>query len=215
MAEIVTIKKIKKDATIDRSDVDSLTYEINNDKLLVFPIDGIYGLLMKYNRNNLTRMRKIFCNDCNPDYFFITSAFSIIEQIADVNKQQYDFLHRIWPDEINVVLDGNESNGFNKKVEIRIPKYQFLIDILDGVNEPVIFMPIISKKGKKVYRKKDILTLYEDKADLIVYFSDWNRLHQDPTVIDIRLDKLDVINSGRVSIEEIQSLYFLDSPFED
>lgn len=215
MAEIVNVKRIKKDSTIDEDMVLLISSLLNNGKLLIFPIDGVYGLMMLYSKANLTRIRKVCCNNENPEYFFVTSSFSVIEKVASVNKVQYDFLHRVWPDELNVVLNGNEENNYNKRVEIRIPKYVFINDILNNINEPVIFIPINDKKGKKIFKKRSIVTLYNDLVDVIVYFNDWNRDHMDPTVIDIRGDELNLIKSGRVSMEEIQSLYFLDSPFEE
>ena len=59
-----------------------------------------------------------------------------------------------------------------------------------------------------IFNEKDIPKKFRDICSVLV-ISEFNKNHSLPTLIDVSSEKLNIINEGRVSAEEIKSLYFL------
>ncbi len=209
--QLLLIKKLKKDGSIDKDFANVIFKNLDAGKIIVFPIDGIYGLLSVYSDDNISDSEKNIKENGLKIAPVIILNFNLIEQSALINKKDYDFLRRIWPYEINVKLNGNINNNFPDVVTARIPRYQFIQDILNDLAKPLVFYPFIINDKKTIFKKKEIIEKFESKCELIVYLNEWSRAHIRPTLIDITSDKLVILEKGKTSVEEIQSLFFLDT----
>ncbi|MBN1500894.1 MAG: Sua5/YciO/YrdC/YwlC family protein [Spirochaetes bacterium] len=211
MQQLLIIKKLKKDSTIDSEMSESICDSLIRQKLLVFPVDAVYGLLCVFSSENLRKCEDLVKSAAIKNRPVIVTNFNMLEQTAAITKKEYDFLRRIWPDEINVILNGNTANGYSEKVETRIPRFQFILDILSQTSKPLLFFPLTGANGRTIFRKKDITDKFSSCTDSIIYLNEWSRTHVSPTVIDISSGSLEIVEKGKIALEEIQSLYFLDT----
>ncbi len=200
-AEFVIIKKLKKDGTINGDIIQKAASLLNNDKSVLLPVDNTYCVISTHDINI---DQKIVGLSPAADYeTVIISSFKMLNNLAVFSKSDYDFLNRIWPGDVSVIL----KRGGGKKIIIRFPKNKYIHGIIDGVERPVYAYASID--CNVVYRKKDILKNFSGTVDLIIIIEEFCKKHQQLTLIDISGDDLKFIRIGRSSPEEIKSLYFL------
>jgi tRNA A37 threonylcarbamoyladenosine synthetase subunit TsaC/SUA5/YrdC len=209
MSEIIKIKKLKKDGTIEEDTQAEIIKHLKADKLMLMPIDGIYGVVAVWNDKNLKRIEALpyYTNDS----ICLISNFSMLEKHAEISKKDYDFLHRIWPDQVVVILKKKyaRSNHELKYIKIQMPRSQFLHDIIDGVEDPLLYINVLKPNKKPYCKKKELKEMFAETTDIMVIIDEWCKSHLMSTLIDIRNNELHVLHEGKVAIDEIKSLYFL------
>ena len=204
----ISIKKLKKDGSIDWSLVEEIADHIKSGKKVLIPLDSIYGIICL--ATTPTDELGSLADEKETNIVRIISSFKMIDDIAIISKLEFDFLHRIWPGELIVYLKDMDFPG--RVIPVRIPKSKYIQDIITIVDKPLLFSHIYCReKNKKrlIYKKKEIYDLFRGKVDLIVTIDEFCKSHTLPTIIDISEGTLSIINKGRVSTDEIKSLYFL------
>ncbi|MGL4368878.1 MAG: hypothetical protein ACRCUT_04295, partial [Spirochaetota bacterium] len=99
MQEVVRIRRLKKDGSADRAVYQSVISVLSGGSTVVLPVDGIYGLAAVPGKDYVPPDMGSGAAD------FLINEFSLLEGRAKITKAEYDFLMRIWPDEISVILD--------------------------------------------------------------------------------------------------------------
>jgi tRNA A37 threonylcarbamoyladenosine synthetase subunit TsaC/SUA5/YrdC len=90
-----------------------------------------------------------------------------------------------------------------------MPKSRLCQEIISAVDRPLLYAPLLKTRDHPVYQKNSILSHYRNLVDVIVLIDEFCKEHTLPTILDIRSNELKIINEGRISAEEIKSLYFL------
>lgn len=199
--EIVTVSHLRKDGLIDRSEYLSVIRAISDGRRVLLPIDGLYGV---------AHLPKIIRNHQNPEdnvCEYLIDEISDIERIALLSKKEYDFLKRVWPDEVTVMLSPRNIN--EGAIFARMAASPLSQSIISEVGGALEFTPILNTKGKALYKVKELEDSNREDIDMVFIVKDWCKSHQLPTVIDIRDGSLHLVRHGRVSIDEISSLFFL------
>lgn len=204
--EIISLKKLKKDGSIDQAIVRSIAKTISEDKTVLLPVGSIYGIVSLNEDKTCGIVDHINCLK-NNSVIRMISSFKMLDELASVSKMEYDFLHRIWPGDLIVVM--KNITGGSRDILVCMPRGKFKQDIIDHVGRPLFYAPMIDAEKKPVYRKKDIMTLLDGKADSLLIIDEFCKEHGLPTIVDISKGTLSIVHEGRVSAEEIKSLYFL------
>jgi len=200
------VKKLKKDGSIPSSCVESIIRSIKSGELLILPIDSVYGMVGLRRDDIIDEMISISGEPID-SIEIVISNFKMLEEMALVDKFVYNFLKRIWPGEVIVQLKNRECSA-DSNLYMRMPRHKYILDIVNGVGMPIVYMPARSSVRKMIFNDKDILKRFKDICSILIV-DEFNKNHSLPTLIDVSCDKLDIINEGRVSAEEIKSLYFL------
>ncbi len=204
--ETISIKKLKKDGTIDQSITRSLSAMIKSGKTVLMPVDAIYGIVCINDPQN-RKLVEHLTGDTDEHMVRMISSFKMLNEIANIDKLEFDFLHRIWPRELIVYVEDISING--KAVPVRMPRSKYQQDIIDHVGRPCLYSALFDKDKKPMFRKKEIISTLEGKIDCLLVIDEFCKEHTLPSVVDISKGTLAIINEGRVSTEEIKSLYFL------
>jgi len=206
-AEIIKVKRLKKDGSIDMKIVNNVAASLRNRNIIVLPIDNIYGLL-GVSEDQVKRRISDLHPDSNEHSVRLISSFRMLNNLAHFSKFEYDFLNRIWPGEVNVILRGREEKIPDKNIIIGFPKSKFLQNIIEAVDMPLI-SSIPQGKGAVLYREKEIIKHYKDSSDLILIVEELCKKSPLSTLIDISKGELRIVYDGKLACEEIKSLYFL------
>jgi tRNA A37 threonylcarbamoyladenosine synthetase subunit TsaC/SUA5/YrdC len=204
--DIITIKKLKKDGTIDSAITRTLFELIKSGKVVLMPVDSIYGFVSLYEPRCMALIERL-SGDTDDQVIRMISSFKMLDEIANINKTEFDFLHRIWPGELIVHVENLKSGG--KAIPVRMPKSKYQQEIIDTVGRPLIYATLLDPNGKPIYLKKDIIKILDGKIDCLLIIEEFCKEHTLPSVLDISKGTLNILNEGRVSAEEIKSLYFL------
>lgn len=204
--EIQSIKKLKKDGSIDLLIVDRIAQSLIRNNIALIPVDGIYGIVSILEEKTRTAIDHINGLKDNTVIRMI-SSFKMLDELASVSKMEYDFLHRIWPGEPIVIM--KDIKGLSRIIPVRMPRGKYKQDIIEQVGKPLYYATLLDKEKKTIYRKKDIIDCLDGKIEMLLIIDEFCKEHGFPTVVDISGGSLAILNEGRVSAEEIKSLYFL------
>ena len=98
-------------------------------KVLIFPTDTVYGLVA--DAGNESAVRKVFAIKGRQVYkklpFFVASIEEA-KKIVEVSRRQEEFLRKVWPGKVTVVLRRKKSEG---TIGLRIPDYPLLNQVLN------------------------------------------------------------------------------------
>jgi len=202
--QVLKIKRLKKDGSINYDYVKMIAKAIKLGSTFLLPVDSIYGFISKLTNYDFINLPQ--CYKTGDQIEVIISNFKMLEKMALVDKFKYDFLKRIWPGEVIVQLKNRKCND-DLNCFIRMPRHRYLLDIIDEVGAPLVYMPA-TKKNKSVYKDKDLMKNYKDHCSMLL-IDEFSKNHTFPTMIDISCNNLVILNEGRVCSDEIKSLYFL------
>ncbi len=205
-AEIIELKKLKKDGSIDHKILKLVVSALEKGHFVVLPVDCIYGIVAPFTPHAGIEIRKLSGHD-DHEIERLVSSFKMLDMVADIGKLEFDFLHRIWPGEIVVRL--RQQGHTNRTVPVRMPRTLFMQELIAGMDSPLFFTPACGQGGGHVYKKSDIISRFKTKSDYIVLVGEFCKEHNEPSVVDISSGTLSIVNEGRISAEEIKSLYFL------
>lgn len=203
---IITLKRLKKDGTLDASISETVAEIIRSGKPVLMPVDFMYGFLGK-NERIIHGVVKRRVDGMSGKCVRIISSFKMLDEIASVGKFEFDFLHRIWPGEITVFMKGVEEH--NPSIPVRMPRSHYTQDIIERTGIPLFFLPLLDHHDAPLYRRKEIIASFDGKIDCMLIVDELCREHTPPSVVDISSGGLEILSEGRVSAEEIKSLYFL------
>ena len=200
MREIARIRRLKKDGSADRTLYLSVIEALCGGAAVVMPVDGVYGVAA------VPAAEEKSCVSLHPRTELLVNELSTLEPAIMITKREYDFLKRVWPDEVTITIA--PSNGIDP-VHARIPANPVNRDIIEGAGGMLFFAAFSGKNGLSLSRKKDLLEMACRCGGHAMFVDEWCKAHPLPTVVDIRGGGLSHVRKGKVSIEEIQSLYFL------
>jgi len=201
------VKKLKKDGSIPSNSVETIIRSLKAGELVIMPIDSVYGFV-GLRRDDIIDEIINLSGERGDNIEIVISNFKMLEEMAIVDKLNYNFLKRVWPGEVIVQLKNRACMGDDDNLFMRMPRHKYILDIVNGVGMPIVYMPARTSSRGMICNDKDILKIYKDVCSILI-ISEFNKNHSLPTLIDVSCDKLDIINEGRVSAEEIKSLYFL------
>lgn len=118
---------------------------IKNRGVVVCPTDTVYGLICdaanKVAVNKVLKIKKRLSKKPLPVF---VKNLKMAKRLAEINKAQEQFLKKIWPGKITVVLKAKTIKfprgilSKDKKIGLRIPNYKFLNLLLEKVNCPLV-----------------------------------------------------------------------------
>jgi tRNA A37 threonylcarbamoyladenosine synthetase subunit TsaC/SUA5/YrdC len=205
--EVIPIKRVKKDGSLDRRIVLKISEQLKNGKMVVMPVDSVFGIIGPADETTENKIHQIFGEKFD-NIVRMISSFRMLEDIAVIDKNEFDFLHRVWPGEVVVKLRKKKPVNGCSIIPVRFPRNKFVQDVIAEVNQPLLFAACLHFRRKRRFKIKDLYNKYK-KANMIVVIEEFLKKHPSPTVIDVTNGELIIENEGRIPAEEIKSLYFL------
>jgi len=206
--EIIVLKKLKKDGSIEESIIEKAASILREGGMVVMPVDNIYGIVGMA-APEMEKKISMLIGKPNKRFVRLIANYKNLDEIARIDKFQFDFLHRLWPGEVTVILPRKNDYTKQDEIAVRIPKNKLLSLLLEYMDRPLIYSSAFRKPRKIYYKKDEIINAYRDRVDLILIIEELCKRHPVPTIINVSKEKLKIVREGKVPVEEIKSLYFL------
>jgi tRNA A37 threonylcarbamoyladenosine synthetase subunit TsaC/SUA5/YrdC len=205
-AEILAVKRLKKDGDLGDEIVERVVAALGNGAVAMLPVDNVYYFVGRSSGDigKAVPGKKHGAGEV----VTLISSYKMLNDIAEYSKSYYDFLNRIWPGEVTVILK-DLAHGNGRTVQIRYPRNRFLLNVIDRLDMPVYGTAAATAEKETVYRKRDLVSLFRGTVDLIVIVDELCKKHPHASLIDISGEALMIVRAGKVSAEELKSLYFL------
>jgi len=117
---------------------------IQQGRVIVCPTDTVYGLIADVqNKDAVEKVFKIKKRRPQKPLPVFVKNLEMTKSLAHINKSQEKFLKKIWPGKITVILKAKTKDfprgivSKDKKIGLRVPKYDFLNALLEKVNCPL------------------------------------------------------------------------------
>ncbi|MDA3900506.1 MAG: hypothetical protein PF637_08305 [Spirochaetes bacterium] len=205
MSKGLVVDKTDKHGNIDTIVLSNVKQYLLQGKCIILPVDGIYSTAALLTEDNYLKFQK----QGFTDIFVMIKNFAELERCSRIEKQEYDFLHRLWPDDVYVKLHSMFEESFNTDFYYYIPKTGYLKTLLNQVEQPIMYSFKSDRKSKPYYSVTDLKRNYSRVADQMLIINQYCKEHLSPTFIDIRNKKIQIDSPGRVDDEDIKSLYYL------
>jgi len=177
---------------------------VKEGKIIVAPIDTVYGLLADAtNKEAVERVFQIKKRRKNKAISVLVKDLKMAKQLAVIDKKTEQILKKIWPGQITIVLKkkkGVKVFGAKKRtIALRIPNHRFIRKILEETDRPLVSTSAnISGKPASV-KIKNILTQFKNKKYLPDLIIDAGNLEKGlpSTIIDLTKKNPTILRRGK------------------
>lgn len=127
-------------------DYEKIINFLKQGKVLVLPTDTIYGFsALASNQEAVDRIFSIKKREENKPFITLISSLEMAQRYAVIKDDKIIDVKKIWQDERPTTIifpaKNNLANGVlskEGKISMRLPKSDFLIKILNIINEPIV-----------------------------------------------------------------------------
>lgn len=183
---------------------------IKKGEVIVLPTDTVYGLITDAtNKKAVEKIVKIKGRAEKKPLSKFIKSIKEAKKFARINKSQENFLKKVWPGKVTVVLKKNKGKKVyevgKRMIGLRIPNYKLINILLKKLNRPLIGTSA-NISGKQASTKiKEIIRQFENQKyqpDLII--DKGNLPKSKPSaVIDITEEEFKVLRQGDVEISKL------------
>ncbi|MCX6149395.1 MAG: L-threonylcarbamoyladenylate synthase [Ignavibacteriales bacterium] len=180
--------------------------------VFVYPTDTIYGLGGNpFDERTIKKINEIKGRIENQKFIFLVSDLDELKNYVQIKTDLlHDFLNRIWPAPVSIILELNGETSKKLKVPtaaFRIPNHKFCSVLLSRINSPLISTSV-NKSGKHpVNDEKIILNEFGEELDAIFYSKN-KSIFSASTLIDLTRDNPKLIREGAVKFESILRKFY-------
>jgi len=206
---------------------------LEKDEIIITETDTIPGFLCRSNKKNFFKLSKIKNRAATKPFLVVIPNLEelySLEAKETLDKHVIEFLRRIWPGKVTVVLRSNRTaRSFfpfdSETIAIRIPEEGRLRKLLEQVGpcfstsvNQASAKPITDLSEKSI---SEIRSLFSDDVALIIKNKQHKidngerlyknlRLGKPSTIVDISFETSTaplIIREGAVKIEELEQIY--------
>lgn len=177
--------------------------------VFVYPTDTIYGFgANPFNKEAVDKISKIKQRDEGKRYILLIQDInSLLKYIRVVDDIHIDFLMKIWPNPVSVVLPVKDEIADileTNTIAFRIPSHNFCQHVLERLQAPLVSTSV-NRSGEPPLN--DALTIVQEFRDEIqgAFFSQKAQLPVSSTVIDLTTAGPVLIREGRIPFAYISN----------
>ena len=176
-------------------------------RIFIYPTDTIYGIGGNpFDKNVVNRITAIKSRNEKKQFIWLISDFENLLNYVDVTfENHFDFLQKIWPGPVSVVLNLNDRTKKITNFEtiaVRIPNNNFCQKLLNEIRQPLISTSA-NKSGKDpINQIETIIENFSQDVDAIIFSSD--QFQQiSSTLIDLTTEQPKLIREGSTKFVEL------------
>ena len=179
----------------------------HSGKVFIYPTDTIYGL----GGNPLDdlvvkRINEIKGRDEKKHFIWLLSDIEKVLNYAEiVNENHLEFLQKIWPAPVTVILNLNERTKKVAKQEtaaIRIPQNDFCLKLLKEISRPLISTSVNRSGNDPINQIEKIINDFSQDVETI-FFSSQAQGNVYSTIIDLTSEQPKLIREGSIKFVEL------------
>ncbi len=179
--------------------IDKLLTVLNNGEIALLPSDTVYGLFA--DATNCESIKKIDeAKKSNKPHLIVVSSLEMLkEYTSEISDLQKKIIDKYWPNTLTILfkkndkIDDNLTKG-SEYIGIRMPNNEFLLDLLNKFNKPLISSSA-NITNEKVITSVDLLD--EELKSHISYIYDAGKLNDiASTLIKVENNKITILRNG-------------------
>ncbi len=204
--QILRLSGRKLDGSIKKA-----TACVKRGEVLVCPTDTVYGLVTDAtNERAVERLFKIKKRNLRKHIPIFIKDFKMAKKFSYINREQEEFLKKVWPGKVTVVLKRKKSKikiygAGEDTIALRIPDYRFLNILLKKINRSLTGTSANISGKPPSTKVKEVLKQFEnDKIQPDLILDAGNLLKSLPsTIISLVGDKPKILRRGAVKFKKL------------
>lgn len=184
--------------------------EMNDDELIIFPTDTVYGLGAKvYDSNAQEKIMEIKNRDCSKRFAVLCANVDQIKDLAIVTSDAEKIIKSYMPGGLTLILNAKNKDIHNYAVDntvaVRIPNHPFAIKILLE-NGPLATTSVNLSGEKPMNDYESIYNVFKDKVTYIYDDPIKKEYTNIPSTIIDLTDGIKVIREGQITLKDIEKV---------
>ncbi len=176
-------------------------------EIFVYPTDTIYGVGGNpFNKTAVDKINKLKSRTEKKQFILlINNVETLLNYVELENKLHLDFLNKIWPAPVSVILKLNSKtirklNG--KTAAFRIPGNRFCQDLLNQIKAPLISTSVNRNNKKPLTSHLKIKDEFESEVKAIFYTKS-KPAHAASTLIKLTGKNPVLVREGRIKFVDL------------
>ena len=183
----------------------------HSGKIFIYPTDTIYGIGGNpFEENVVTRIADIKGRNEKKQFIWLLSDFESLMNFTDIIYETHlDFLQKIWPAPVTVILNLNERTKNIIKQEtiaVRIPQNDFCLKLLKEISRPLISTSVNRTGENPLNRIDQIVNNFLQEVDAI-FFNAETTEYKSSTIIDLTSKQPKLIREGSIKFVELLNYF--------
>ncbi len=185
---------------------------LEKNGLVVFPTETMYGIgADATNEKSIQKLLEFKSKREGKPLSIVCENIFMAERYVFINEEARKIYETFLPGPVTVVSKGKKNSKLSEKIfsqtgtiGIRIPKYQFVLDLVKSFQKPFTATSSNPSGGKRPYSVLDILEqLSEKQKNLIDLIVDAGDLPKNPpsTIIDTTVGSNSVLRNGKIDLK--------------
>ena len=190
----------------DVEDIEMIKDVLEDDGIIAFPTDTVYGLGCIYDSQiGINKIKKAKIRDDNKPLPMMVSNIELIKDVAYVNEDAKKIIEKFMPGPLTIVLKKKEhisdyiTNGFNT-IAIRIPNHSISLEILKTINKPMLVTSANRSNTPSKFNSEDVIEDIGEFLDGIILGKSDN--DKASTIVDLT-NGIKILREGVISEEDI------------
>lgn len=171
---------------------------LEEGKVLVFPTDTVYGLVGDAaNEESVNKIFKKKNRQLDKALPVFVSDLKMAKKLAEISPKQEEFLKKVWPGKVTVVLRKKSGEG---TIGLRIPGYPLLNKVLEKSKLPLTGTSANISGQLASTKIKEVLSQFKSKnhlPDVVVDVGDLKESFPS-TVVDLTKNPPRILRRGAV-----------------
>lgn len=186
----------------------SLSAELyHSGKIFIYPTDTIYGIGGNpFDVNVVKRISDIKGRDEKKQFIWLISDFeNLMNYVEVIFENHMDFLQKIWPTPVTVILKLNErtKNIINQEtIAVRIPQNDFCLKLLKEISRPLISTSVNRSGENPINQIDKIVQNFSSDVDAILIHPESSE-KKSSTIIDLTSKQPKLIREGPIKFVEL------------
>lgn len=193
---------------IDDNILEEIINVLNNDGLIIFPTDTVYGIAC--NAFSEKALKKLFLakkRDSNKPINVLVDSIPKINLVADgINNKEKELIGKYFPGNLTIIFnkksDVSDILTANKNtVGVRIPNNEIALKILSAYPNPLATTSANKSGEENGTEIKDFIDVFKDKVDIIIDGGKTNSIPS--TIVRVENNEIKIIREGSLKINKI------------
>ena len=179
----------------------------HSGKVFIYPTDTIYGIGGNpFDEFVVKRIADIKERDEKKQFIWLLSDFENVMNYTEIVFENHlEFLQKIWPAPVTVILNLNERTkkfANQETAAIRIPQNDFCLKLLKEISRPLISTSVNRSGNDPVNQIEQIISDFSQDVDAII-FSSQTQEKTSSTILDLTSEQPRLIREGSIKFVEL------------
>lgn len=166
------MQKIKIDIkSYTQKEINEIVDYLNQGKVIIYPTDTIYGLgCDASNSKAIKKIYQIKKRDKSKALLILVKSWCMVKHYCYFSKKQDKYMRSLWPGPISAILKKRENlpeelSGNQDTVAVRIPKNDFLVDLIKAINKSLVSTSVNISGQRPLLAPNEIEKFFKNKKN--------------------------------------------------